>query len=64
MAAIRIALVIFSLVYLTCIKMRTTTDALKVAMDNATTVLNFPRSTVAIHAVSTVQTIRMNQISQ
>ena len=61
-ADIKIAFVILSLVYLTCIKMSTTIEALKVAMISATTVLNGPRSIVATQAVRKVQTIRMPQM--
>src|SRR5947199_3638072 len=63
-AAINTALVIFSLVYFTCMKNSTTMEALQVAMNSATIVLNAPRSTVAIQAVNTVPTMRMAQISQ
>src|SRR5579863_6068213 len=63
MAKSSTALVIFSLVYFTCMKIRTTTVALQVAITRATTVLNGPRSTVAIQAVKNVAAIRkMNTI--
>ena len=61
MAETTTTLTSFSLVYLTCIKIRTTSSALKVAMIRATIVLKGPRSIKATPAVTPVRTSKRQQ---
>src|SRR3984893_7130136 len=61
MAEITTTLTSFSLVYLTCMKINTTSSALTVAMTRATTVLNGPRSMKATPAVTPVKTSSVSQ---
>src|ERR1700682_3970524 len=61
MAEITTTLTIFSLAYLTCMKISTTSSALTVAMTRATIVLNGPRSIKATPAVTPVKTSSVSQ---
>src|ERR1700688_3419659 len=60
-AEITTTLTSFSLVYLTCMKINTTSSALTVAMTRAKTVLNGPRSMKATPAVTPVKTSSVSQ---